>query len=102
MYERTKNDVSAKTGADVWPGDGLDLMPTHALLAVGAVGLAAGLGWLGAGLHGGVRRLDGGCAGWVRWVAGLSAAAEVGLWVLGLAYAGHVKDPNHDHGMETL
>jgi len=92
VFERTKDDEDPDTGRDVWPGDGLDLMPTHTLIAGSAVCLIAGIVWTAASLGKGVRRLDSGCESWVRWVAGLSAACETVIWVAGIAYAGKVKN----------
>ncbi|KAF8421830.1 hypothetical protein EV426DRAFT_190476 [Tirmania nivea] len=103
VFMRTKNYKDPDTGRDVWPGAGLDLMPTHILIAGAAVCLIAGITWTTASLGKGIRRLDGGCEPWVRWVAGLSAAFETAIWVAGVAYAGKVKNIAPDkREFETL
>ena len=103
VFMRTKDQKDPETGEDVWPGDGLDLMPTHTLIAGAVVCLIAGIGWTIGSLRQGIRRLDNGCEPWVRWVAGLSAAFETVVWIAGIAYAGKVKNKAPDEReMETL
>ena len=103
VFMRTKDKEDPETGKNVWPEDGLDLMPTHTLIAGAAVCLIAGIGWTIASLGKGIRRLDSGCEPWVRWVAGLSAAFETTVWVAGVAYAGKVKNmAPHKKELETL
>jgi len=92
VFMRTKDQKDPETEKLVWPGDGLDLMPTHTLIVGSAVCLIAGIAWTTASLGTGIRRLDSGCEPWVRWVAGLSAAFETVVWVAGVAYAGKVKN----------
>ncbi|KAF8437728.1 hypothetical protein BGX38DRAFT_926213 [Terfezia claveryi] len=103
VFMRTKHEKDPETGKDVWPGDGLDLMPTHTLIVGAAVCLISGIMWTTASLGKGIRRLDSGCEPWVRWVAGLSAAFETAVWVAGIAYAGKVKNiASGKRELETL
>ena len=91
VYMRTKDDRDPDTEEGLWPKDGLDLMPTNTLIAGAAICLVAGSGWtIAAGVSKAVRKLDSGCAPWLRWIAGLSAAAETAVWVAVISYTGKV------------
>lgn len=100
VYIRTKGTRDPKTGDDLWPEEGLDLMPTNTLIAGAAICLVAGLGWtIAAGVSKAVRKLDNGCAPWLRWIAGLSAAAETAVWVAVISYTGRVRNESM-HGQQ--
>ena len=93
VYLRTRDEKDPETEEDIWPAEELDLIPTSTLIAGAAICLVAGLGWtIAAGVSKGVRKLDSGCAPWVRWIAGLSAAAETALWVAVISYTGKVRN----------
>lgn len=103
VYVRTKDEPDPETDESIWPEDGLDLIPTHMILAGAAVCLVAGLGWTGASVIKGVRRLDSSTEPWVRWIAGLSALFETVLWIIGVGYAGRVKNmPEDQRDLPTL
>lgn len=101
VYIRTK-DLPDDEGEDIWPTDGLDLIPTHMILAGAAVCLVAGMGWTGASLIQGVRRLDASTDSWVKWIAGGSAAFEMTLWLIGIGYAGRVRNMSPEENAPTL
>lgn len=105
VYLRTRDEQDPETEENIWPYDGLDLMPTNTLIAGAAICLVAGLGWtIAAGVSRGVRKLDSGCPPWVRWIAGLSAAAETAVWVAVISYTGKVRNESTQGtgGIQTL